>query len=156
MNDFFTNYVSGAGHLPYEHVLGLCGLELRTRETIRPALGIVVERQPSGPLVVREIDPDFPAAKTALRPGDEILRWNNGELPRRPERWAASQKPGDALSLHVRHQGSDNEEDIVVHLGEVRDKYFQVAEAPHASEREKHIREGILHGTTAPVTAKVH
>ena len=156
LNDFFSSYVSGADHLPYEQVLGLGGLELRTRENVRPALGIVLERQPSGPLVVRGIDPDFPAAKTSLRPGDEILRWNNGEPPRRPERWAASQKAGDAIALHVRHSGSESEEDIVVHLGEVHEKYFQVAEAPHASEREKHIREGILRGTTAPVTAKVH
>ncbi|MGB2626565.1 MAG: hypothetical protein WAK20_07230 [Candidatus Acidiferrum sp.] len=156
LNDFFTDYVSGAVHLPYEKVLGLCGLELRTRENIKPTLGIVLERQPSGPFLVREIDPDSPAGKTTLHPGDEILRWNNGELPRRPERWAASQKPGDALSLHVRRQGTESEEDIVVHLGEVHEKYFQVTEVPHASEREKHIREGILRGTTAPVTAKIH
>ena len=44
LNDFFVNYVSGADHLPYEQVLGLGGLELRTGENVRPALGIVLER----------------------------------------------------------------------------------------------------------------
>jgi predicted metalloprotease with PDZ domain len=156
LSDFFTKYVSGADPLPYQQVLSLSGLELRTHEVIRPVLGFVAERQPNGPLVIREIDPEYPAGKTALRTGDEILRWNNGDPPKRLERWANSQKPGDDLVLHIRHQGAEKEEDVTVHLGEVHEKYFQVAETPHATEREKHIRDGILHGTTAPVTAKVH
>lgn len=156
LSDFFSKYVSGAAPLPYQQVLALGGLELRTHEVIRPVLGFVAERQPNGPLVIREIDPEYPAAKTVLRTGDEILRWNNGDPPKRLERWANSQKPGDDLLLHIRHEGAEKEEDVTIHLGEVREKYFQVAETPHASEREKHIRDGILHGTTAPVTAKVH
>lgn len=156
LNDFFTKYVSGAEPLPYDQLLRVTGLELRARENTRAVLGFLAERVPNGPLVVRSIDPDFPAAKSALRSGDEILRWNNAEPPRRLDRWASFQKSGDEVVLHVHHAGSPNEDDITMHLGEVREKYFQVAEIPHASEREKHIREGILHGTTAPVTAKVH
>jgi predicted metalloprotease with PDZ domain len=156
LDDFFTKYISGADPLPYQQVLGLTGLELRTHEVIRPVLGFVAERQPNGPLVIREIDPASPAGKTVLRTGDEILRWNNGDPPKRLERWANSQKPGDELVVHIRHAEAEKEEDVTVRLGEVHEKYFQVAETSHPSEREKHIREGILHGTTAPVTAKVH
>jgi predicted metalloprotease with PDZ domain len=154
LSDFFANYVSGAEPLPYAKVFALSGLELRSHENVRAVLGFVAEHQPSGPIVVREVDPEYPAAKTVLRNGDEILRWNNGEPPRRLERWASSQKPGDELVLHIRHAGEEKEEDVTIHLGEVREKYFQIAETLHASDREKHIREGILHGTTAPVTAK--
>ncbi|HEY4980201.1 MAG TPA: hypothetical protein VII25_13615, partial [Candidatus Acidoferrum sp.] len=68
--------------------------------------------------------------------------------------WTISQKPGDELHLLVKHADKEKEDDIVVRLGEVRETYFQVVESPHVSERQKHIRDGILHGTTAPVTAK--
>ena len=155
LGDFFTKYVSGAVPLPYQQVLGLSGLELRSRETVRPVLGFTAEHQPNGPLVVRGIDPNSPAAKSALRTGDEILRWNNGEPPKHPERWVLSQKPGDEISLRVRHAGEEKEDDIDLRLGELRETRYQVAESAHSTEREKHIREGLLHGTTAPVTAKV-
>jgi predicted metalloprotease with PDZ domain len=155
LSDFFAKYVSGADPLPYQQVLALSGLELRTHEVIRPVLGFVTERYPNGPLIIREIDSQSSAGKSVLRTGDEILRWNNSDPPKRVERWANSQKPGDELVLHIRHEGAEKEEDVVIHLGEAHERYFQVAETANASERERHIREGILHGTTAPVTAKV-
>jgi predicted metalloprotease with PDZ domain len=152
--EFFSKYVSGADPLPYRQILELSGLELREHESVRPLLGFSAERQPNGPLVVRGVDPDSPAAKTTLRTGDEIVRWNNGEAPKRLDHWTISQKPGDELHLLVKHADKEKEDDIVVRLGEVREEYFQVVESPHISERQKHIRDGILHGTTAPVTAK--
>jgi predicted metalloprotease with PDZ domain len=152
--EFFSKYVSGAEPLPYRQILELGGLELREHESVRPLLGFFAERQPNGPLVVRGVDPDSPAAKTTLRTGDEILRWNNGDAPKRLDHWTISQKPGDELHLLVKHADKEKEDDIVVRLGEVRETYFQVVESPHVSERQKHIRDGILHGTTAPVTAK--
>ncbi len=156
LSDFFTNYVSGVAPLPYQMVFALSGLELRPHETVRPSLGFVVEPQPNGPPAVRGIDPDSPAAKSLLRTGDEILRWNNADPPKRPERWVLSQKIGDEISLHVRRPGADKEEDVVVRLGELREKHYQVVESAHATEREKRIREGLLHGTTSPVTAAAH
>jgi predicted metalloprotease with PDZ domain len=153
LGEFFKDYVSGAVPLPYDQVFALSGLELRARETVRPILGFAVENQGTGPIVVRSIDPEAPAAKSQLRTGDEILRWNNGDPPRRPERWVLSQKIGDEIILRVRHAGAEKEEDVPVRLGELREKRYQVAESSHATEREKHIREGLLHGTTAPVTA---
>jgi predicted metalloprotease with PDZ domain len=100
------------------------------------------------------VDADSDAAKAGLRVEDEILRWNNGEAPRRPERWLGSQKPGDTLRLRIKRE--DKELDIVLHIGEVREKVYQVAESAHATDRAKRIREGILRGTTEPVTAKNH
>lgn len=155
LKDFFSNYVSGATPLPYQQIFALSGLELRPRETVRAVLGFVVDRDPNGPFVVRSVDPDSPSAKSLLRTGDEIIRWNNGDPPKHPERWAISQKPGDEISLRIRHPGAEKEDDIVVRLGELREKQYQVSESAHATEREKHIREGLLHGTTAPVTARV-
>jgi predicted metalloprotease with PDZ domain len=152
LEDFFSKYISGTAQLPYTELLPLAGLELHTRETVRPVLGFFVDHAPSSPWKVGSIDADGPAANSGLKTGDEILRWNNSDPPHRLERWLGQQKPGDELHLRIRRD--DTEQNIVVRLGEVREKTFQVAEMPHAEERSKRIRDGILHGTTDPVTAK--
>jgi predicted metalloprotease with PDZ domain len=152
LEDFFSKYISGTAQLPYTELLPLAGLELHTHETVRPVLGFFVDHAPSSPWTVGSIDADGPAANSGLKTADEILRWNNSDPPRRLERWLGQQKPGDELHLRIRRDGT--EQNIVVRLGEVREKTFQVAEMPHAEERSKRIRDGILHGTTDPVTAK--
>jgi predicted metalloprotease with PDZ domain len=154
LEDFFNKYIGGAEPLPYAPILSLSGLELHSYESARPVLGFLVEREPNGPVLVRSVEADSDAAKAGLRVEDEILRWNHGEVPRRPERWLGSQKPGDALRLRIKRE--DKELDIVLHIGEVREKVYQVAESAHATDRAKRIREGILRGTTEPVTAKNH
>jgi predicted metalloprotease with PDZ domain len=154
LEDFFNKYIGGAEPLPYASVLSLSGLELHSYESARPVLGFFVERESNGPVIVRGVEAESDAAKAGLRVGDEVLRWNNAQVPRRPERWLGSQKPGDPLRLHVRRD--DKELDIVLRIGEVREKVYQVAESPHANDRAKRIREGILRGTTEPVTAKNH
>ncbi len=152
LEDFFNKYVGGADPLPYASLLSLTGLELHSYESSRPVLGFFVEREPNSPLFVRGFDADSEAAKAGLRVGDEIVRWNNADPPRRPERWVSSQKPGEELRLRVKRD--DKEQELVLHIGEVREKIYQVAESAHVSERAKRIREGILRGTTEPVTAR--
>ena len=154
LEEFFTKYIGGAEPLPYASVLSLSGLELHSYESARLVLGFFVEREPNGPVIVRGLDGDSDAFKGGLHVGDEILRWNSADPPRRPERWVGSQKPGDELRLHVKRD--DKELDVVLHIGEVREKFYQVAESPHATDRAKRIREGILRGTTEPVSAKNH
>jgi predicted metalloprotease with PDZ domain len=154
LEEFFTKYIGGAEPLPYASVLSLSGLELHSYESARLVLGFFVEREPNGPVIVRGLDADSDAFKGGLHVGDEILRWNNTDPPRRPERWVGSQKPGDELRLHVKRD--DKELDVVLHIGEVREKFYQVAESPHATDRAKRIRDGILRGTTEPVSAKNH
>ncbi len=150
--DFFDNYVSGANPLPYQYLLARAGLELRTHESVRPTLGFLAQREPGAPWRVAAIDADGPAAKIGLQVGDEILRWNNGDVPRRPERWANQQKPGDLLRLRIRR--AEKEESVEIRLGEVRQKFFLVAEMSGADDRARHLREGLLRGNTDPITAR--
>ena len=152
--DFFDNYVASADPLPYEKLFARAGLELRTHDSVRATLGFLPQREPGGPWTVAAVDADSFAAKSGLQAGDEILRWNNGEVPRRAERWAAQQKPGDVLRLRIRR--AEKEETIEVHLGELHQKFFQIAEMSGADDRARHLREGILHGTTDPITARSH
>jgi predicted metalloprotease with PDZ domain len=151
MEDFFAKYVSGAEPLPYTEVLARAGLELQQREISHAVMGFTAERDPNGPWTVRAVDAGGPAAKSGLLVGDEIVRWNNGEAPRRPERWINQQKPGDTLHLRVRRD--DKEQNIEIRLSEQRETFYQVTESANAGDRARHIREGLLRGSTDPVTA---
>jgi S1-C subfamily serine protease len=126
-------------------------MELRSHETVRATLGFVPQRDPGAPWTVVEVDAQGPAAKAGLQVGDEILRWNNADVPRRPERWTGQQSPGTVLRLRVRRD--DGEKSLELHLGELRERSFQVVDLPDADDRARALRDGILHGTTDPVTA---
>jgi predicted metalloprotease with PDZ domain len=152
--DFFDNYVASANPLPYQSLLARAGLELRTHESIRATLGFLPQREPGAPWTVAAVEADGLAAKSGLQVGDEILRWNNSDVPRRPERWAAQQKPGDVLRLRIRR--AEKEESVEIRLGELHEKFFQVAEMSGAADRARRLRDGILRGTTNPVTARTH
>ena len=152
--DFFTKYVSDAQPLPYRQLFAKAGLALQEREVARAVLGFSVQREQNAPWTVASVESGSLAEKSGLKVGDEILRWNSGDVPRRPDRWAGQQKPGEDLHLRIRRD--DKEETIVTRLGEVREKFFEIIEAPDAEPRAKRIREGLLHGTTDPVTARAH
>ena len=154
LDDFFNNYVGGAQALPYAELLSRAGLAVQEKESSRATLGFSIEREPHAPWAVATVEPGSTADRGGLQVGDEILRWNSVEVPRRPERWASQQKPGEDLRLRVRRDGK--EISIEVRLGESRETFYQVVETPGTNDRARRIRDGILHGTTDPVTAQAH
>jgi len=115
-------------------------------------LGFYTERGIAGEAVAQSVDPESSAAQAGLRSGDIVLSWNGAEPPRNPERWVYSQKPGSEVRLRVRRD--DRELSIDFRLGEATDTFYQVTENSHAGAKAKRIREGILRGTTQPVTAQ--
>ena len=150
--EFFSRYVAGPGPLPYKDVLARAGLDLRTVERKRVALGFTVEKDASGSAMVRSVDASGFAAQAGLRVDDVILGWNGAEIPRRLERWTSEQKTGATLHLRVRREGKEIELDV--RLGEIVDMRYDVVEVPHASPDAMRIREGLLHGTTSATTAQ--
>jgi predicted metalloprotease with PDZ domain len=144
--DFFRQYVAGTVPLPYDNVLDLAGLKVHRSQHKRATLGFVASRDSGTDLVVRSVEAESFAAKAGLRAGDVIVKWNNGGLPRRPERWAAEQNPGSVLRLTVRRD--EKEVTLEFRLGETTETYFQVEENSHASERARRIRDGLLRGET--------
>lgn len=145
--EFFEKYVAGTEPFPYQQILGLAGLELRTNEQRHATLGFAGEREGNGVFIVRAVDGDGPAAQTGLRVGDAILTWNGGEAPRRPSRWLTDQKPGDLLALRIRRE--DKELSVEFRLGEVKETSYEVMEDSHATEKARRIREGLLCGETS-------
>ncbi len=144
--EFFGKYVAGIEPFPYQHVLAMAGLELRILEHQRPTLGFTAARDATGTLVVQSVPADGPAALADLRAGDTILAWNGGEVPRRTDRWLREQKPGDLLKLSVGREGKKMS--LEFRLGETKETFYGVTEDGRASEKARHIREGLLHGVT--------
>jgi predicted metalloprotease with PDZ domain len=149
--EFFGRYVSHAHPLAYAHIFSLAGLELRMAQRKRPVLGFFTERGASGEMIARDVDPESGAAQAGLRSGDLILNWNGSEPPRNPERWVFTQKAGSEMHLRVRRD--DHEVSLDFRIGEATETIYQVAENSHAEAKAKRIREGILRGTTQPITA---
>lgn len=149
--DFFQKYVSAATPVPYGEMLAKAGLEVQEREIVRPVLGFLLQRDSGGPWTVAAVEPDGPAAKARLLVGDVVVKWNGGEPPRYAQRWLGQQKPGDVLHLRVKRE--EKELSLDVTLGEAREKFYQVTEMANANARAKRLREGLLKGTTDPVTA---
>jgi predicted metalloprotease with PDZ domain len=148
---FFEKFVAGADALPYQRLLELAGLELKTVERRRATLGFVAERDETGSLVVRSVDPDSTAAQAGVRVDDAIVNWNGSEPPRDLDRWAYSQKKGSVLRLTVRRDQKNTT--LELRLGEVSESSYRLAEDAEASEKARRIREGLLRGVTQPVTA---
>jgi len=149
--EFFAKYVAGTEPFPYQKFLTMAGLSLRTVEHRRPVLGFLLEHEPNGPFVVSRVDSEGQAERAGLRTGDVVLTWNGGEVPRRVDRWLQEQKPGDVLKLRIRRE--DKEMAFEFRLGEIKETLYVVAEDPHASEKARRIREGMLRGETSAVTA---
>jgi predicted metalloprotease with PDZ domain len=148
--EFFAKYVAGTEPFPYQRMLALAGLALRTAEHHKPALGFSMEHEPNGTFVVNSVDSEGPAA-AGLRAGDVIVDWAGGEAPRRVDRWLQEQRAGDSLKLRVRRE--DKELTIEFRLGEIKETLYQVVEDPRAGEKARHIREGMLRGETTLAVA---
>jgi predicted metalloprotease with PDZ domain len=147
--EFFRYYVAAAEPLPYKQVLALAGLDLRTIEHKRALLGFSAERDSGGTVTVRGVDDGSSADGAGLRPGDVIQNWNDGDLPRSLARWVRERQPGETVKARIRRD--EKERTLEFKLGEEKELLYQVAEDSHASEKARHIREGLLHGVTQTV-----
>jgi C-terminal processing protease CtpA/Prc len=104
---------------------------------------------------VQSVDPDSAAAQAGVRTDDVILSWNGSEPPRNPERWAERQnKSGGSVRMGVRRE--EQKINLEFRLSEVSETGFAVIESAQATEKALRIREGMLRGTTQPITASSH
>jgi predicted metalloprotease with PDZ domain len=149
--EFFQKYVAGAEPLPYQLVLALAGLALYPEERRRPTVGFYAERDARGALIVQSVEADGSAAEAGLRAGDVIIAWNGGEIPKHLDRWLREQKSGELLRLKIRRE--DQEVTLEFRIREFEEAVYEVSEAPHAGEKARRIRKGMLHGTTASASS---
>lgn len=149
--DFFRDYVAAAKPLPYEQTFALAGLEVRHQESKVAVLGFTPDRESVGGVPVRAVDDGSPAAAAGLRPGDVVLNWNGGDVPRSLRRWVRDRQPGESVKARIRRD--DKEINLEFKLGEEKEIRYQVAEEANAGEKARRIREGWLRGTTQAAAA---
>jgi predicted metalloprotease with PDZ domain len=149
--DFFGKYVARAEPLPCESLLAKAGLLLTQREIVRAELGFSMERDAGGKSVVRSVVPGSTAERAGLLADDEITNFNGENVPRRPEYWLRSKKPGDTLKLTVLR--NEKPVEITFALGGKAESIFAIAEDPQASPKARAIRDGLLRGKTLAAAA---
>jgi len=143
--DFFRRYVSGTDEIPYDKFLAFAGLELKTDAGRAPELGFQPRVAAGGVVRVASIAPGSPAEAAGLRLGDILVSVNGGSLAGF-RRWLREHAPGDTIRVRVRRD--DRELDIAYAVGAAEGVRYVVAESPHPSDKQRRIRDGLLHGAT--------
>ncbi len=65
-----------------------------------------------------------------------------------PDRWLRDHQPEERVTVKVRRAGEEMEFSFA--LGRQTDAIYQITEIPDATEKQRRIRNGILHGVTDP------
>ncbi len=78
-----------------------------------------------------------------------MLGLNGEPIPRSPDRWLRDHQPDERVTVKVRRAGEERE--FSFPLGRIVDGSYQITELPNATEKQRRIRTGILHGTTDPL-----
>jgi len=144
--DFFRRYVSGSDDIPYDSFLALAGLELRTQTAKTADIGFWPSTAFETNLVVSELEPGGPAEAAGLRDGDVVLEVNGKPATRDDAAALRYHSPGETIHLRVRRD--DRELVVSYQLGVRSESIYMISEMAHPTERQRHIREGILRGTT--------
>ncbi len=102
LQGFFDEYVFGAKSLPWEDLLGVAGIELVVKDSIRkPWLGMAPTDMGERTRITTVV-PGSPAEASGIEPGDELLAVN-GYRARAADVFErlAEAKPGDSLTVTV-------------------------------------------------------
>jgi predicted metalloprotease with PDZ domain len=145
LKDFFARYVSGTDEIPFDNLLGRAGWLLKDTGQRRAAFGFTIRRDGKSSLMIGSLEAGNAAQQAGLQDGDVLSALNGEPFPRSPERWVRDHQPGEQVTLKVRRNGE--EKTVTFALGRQAEAVFQVVEAADATEKQRRIRDGILHGT---------
>ncbi|HKS80627.1 MAG TPA: PDZ domain-containing protein [Candidatus Acidoferrales bacterium] len=143
-HDFFDAYISGTKEIPYSDFLFEAGLALNTKTVKRADYGFTPIRAAEG-VAVESVDLGSAAEAAGLRSGDVILQIN-GHPVMESRGGLFGGSAGDTITLHVNREG--HETDISYVLGAREIRQYSIQEIAGANDRQRRIRDGILHGTT--------
>ena len=146
--DFFKRYVSGSDEIPYADFLGRAGWALRDISQHRAALGFSVNRDNASSATIAYVDREGGASEAGLKEGDVLIALNGEPFPRAPERWLRDHQPDERVTVKV--QRGKEEKEFSFPLGRQTDASYQITEIATPTERQRRLREGILHGVTTP------
>ena len=146
LGDFFRRYISGVEEIPYADFLARAGWTLRDSGQHRAAIGFTVTRD--APPAVAFVDPDGAASQAGLKEGDVLLALNGEGFPRPLERWLRDHQPDERVTVKIQRGGEQR--DVSFPLGRQNEAAYQIVEVASPTDKQRRIRDGILHGTTTP------
>ncbi len=148
--DFNARYIDGRDPYPWQTVLPLAALELRSDSTRVPVLGVTMSQEDNGSRVTG-VAPGSTAELAGVQPGDDLV--SVGDIP----------GSAAALSEHLRAKYGNAANGTIIPITIVRDGRqsslagplqftwrvdLRIATMPGASPKAVRVRSGILHGTT--------
>lgn len=149
---FYERFVDGRDSLPYDAVLPLAGMHLRTETTKVPRMGVSTRSDSAGFSRVMALVPDGAFAAAGVEVGDTVISVGGidqktdatGEEFRR--RFAG--REGESYPVVVRRNGGELtlQARVVLRDNTVTRLEFD----PAAGSKAARIRAGILHGTEGP------
>jgi predicted metalloprotease with PDZ domain len=145
LRDFFARYVSGTAEIPFADLLGRAGWMLKDTGQHRAAFGFAINRETGSLFSVAGLQSGSGAQQAGLQDGDILVALDGEEVPRPPERWLRNHQPDERIRAMVRRGGEEKE--FIFALGRQSEAVYQVVESPEPTEKQRRIREGILHGT---------
>lgn len=144
--EFFRRFVAGTDEIPYNDFLALAGWELKVESTTTADLGFWPGTESFKGITVSALELGSAAEAAGLRNGDIVLSPRDKSGPEDFAEFLRSRMAGDPVTFRVRRDGQEIEISFLV--GSRENRHYAVVEVPHASERQRRIREGILRGAT--------
>lgn len=144
--EFFSDYVAGTKEIPYNDFLRAAGLQADVRQQSVADWGFQIERGANGAATIESVAAGSGAEKAGVQSGDVILQIEGQPFGRSAIRFLYQHRPGDMVNMRIERNGSPM--DISFPLAERVVQTYSISEIPNASDRQRRIREGLLHGTT--------
>jgi predicted metalloprotease with PDZ domain len=144
--DFFAKYVAGTKEIPYNDFLRAAGLQAQTQQREMADLGFETSRSSDGTVAISSVALGSGAERAGLQAGDVLVQLDGRPFGRSAMRFLFQHSPGDMVNVRVQRNGS--ERDVSFALGSRGVQAYSISEIPGANDRQKRIRDGILHGTT--------
>ena len=146
--DFNRRYVDGREPFPWDSVLPLAGMRLRSDTLREPRLGVSSALDSTGAIVIEQVLPGSAAEEAGVKAGDVLLALGDVEItdPDFGAQFRArfGRSEGDSLPIRVRRGAETLTLPGKVRLGERVDLRIEADAA--ASPKARRIRDGLLRG----------
>jgi len=110
-------------------------------------LGFRAGRTPGVGPIVAQVVTGSTAEAAGLQKGDVLLGLNGEGFPRNIRGWLRDHHAGEKVKLRVRRDGEEREITYALAQGG-GDRHYSIVESSNPTDKQRRIREGMLHGTT--------
>jgi predicted metalloprotease with PDZ domain len=148
LRQFFTDYVSGVGEIPWDDYFSYVGLRIKSADLIVADRGFEAVQKFDRPPIVVELDPGSEAEKAGLNFDDVIVKINGQPAGRDFEKAIDAIGPGRLLVLRIQRAG--REQDIQWTLGSRKQKIYHLEDVPGITAEQKEHRAMWLFDGAAP------